>query len=168
LPFTIGSGQQTEASLENIMLITPGVAGTVTVSINDLTVGGTPVATSVAPVILTIQSSPPSITAGSLVLSKSGNAVAVQFNGISSTRDLQSASVTFNPAAGATLSGNTSATIPLTGEAVQYYGDSNSCYEGGAFGVTLSFTISGDPAAIGSATVTVTNSAGVSASRTTQ
>ncbi len=150
------------------------VAGTVTVSMTALVAtlpgGGTqPLALpNPAPIAtITIQAEKPVIT-GSVTLNNNtstGFTLEVM-EAVSNTRDLVSATLTFNAAAGATLTGTTSFTVPLnsgaTPTSTAWFTSAPGQAAGGAFDLQIPFTFSGSPSAIGSVSVVLTNSAGAS------
>jgi len=84
----------------------------------------------------------------------------------STSRDLQGASFTFTPATGATLNGTTfsysGSGNALSTQAVTWFGSTAGLTSGGAFEVQVPFTFQGSTSAIGSVSVTLTNSVGTS------
>jgi hypothetical protein len=79
----------------------------------------------------------------------------------STPRDLTSATVNFTAASGATLTGTTF-TVQLSDTATAWFESPAGQAAGGAFDLTIPFPFSGDPKAIGSVSVTLTNSKGMS------
>jgi hypothetical protein len=143
------------------------VAGTVTVKLQSLTANGVSVLPS-NPVVATIVvgRTAPVIVAGSVKITNiTSTGFTVVLNGVSSTRELTSASLTFTAATGATLNGATE-TVSLTTAATTWFSNAaagQGVDNGGAFSLTLPFNYSGDPNAIGTVSVTLTNSVGTSA-----
>jgi hypothetical protein len=142
------------------------VAGTITVRLLTLTSGGQSVlpatpATSTIPVPRLA----PTIVPGSVkIINITSTGFSIFLDGTSTPRDLTSASLTFTAASGATLNGAT-ATVSLTSAATTWFADTGSgrgVANGGKFSLTMPFSYSGDPTAIGTASVTLTNSVGTS------
>jgi hypothetical protein len=89
---------------------------------------------------------------------------SVFLDGTSTPRDLTSANLTFTAASGAQLNGGQT-TVPLAGAADGWFPDTaanRGLANGGAFSLTIPFSYSGDTSAIGTVSVTLTNSAGTS------
>jgi hypothetical protein len=144
------------------------VAGTITVSLSILSTSQGQSALPANPVIATITVGrfAPTIVPGSVkIINITATGFSVFLDGTSTPRDLTSASLTFTAAAGDQLNG-TQFTISLTAAAAAWFSDSGAnrgVANGGAFALTLPFTYSGDTTAIGTVSVTVTNSVGTSA-----
>ena len=86
----------------------------------------------------------------------------VQVTAYSTTREVTQAAVHFTAAAGQTLQ-TTDVTVPLTTAATAWFQNSTSAQYGSQFILTLPFTVTnGAASAIGSVSVTLTNSAGTS------
>ncbi len=85
-----------------------------------------------------------------------------QLDASSTPRDLNSANVTFTAAAGAQLNG-LSFTVALSPKAADWFGSAAGAASGGAFSMQIPFNYSGDTSAIGSVSVTLVNSVGLSA-----
>ncbi|MDZ7640136.1 MAG: putative Ig domain-containing protein [Bryobacterales bacterium] len=85
--------------------------------------------------------------------------------GYSTPRDLSSARVTFAPTAGTNLQ-TTELTIPLTTAATQWFQGAPGQANGGAFRLTIPFTVQNGTNAVASVTVTLSNSVGTSNART--
>jgi hypothetical protein len=164
-PITIPPNSTAALPLPAIQLGT--VAGTITVTLTTLTtLAGQPVLPA-NPVIatITLRATAPTIVPGSVkIINVTSTGFSVFLDGSSTTRDLTSASVTFTAAAGDQLNG-TQFTIPLTAASTAWFSDTGAnrgVANGGAFSLTLPFNYSGDTNAIGTVSVTVTNSVGTS------
>ena len=105
----------------------------------------------------------PAITSTSLTTVSGG--LNVSITGYSTTREIVSATLTFNPAAGATVK-SAPITVQLATAFAGWYSSAASTAAGSAFTITLPFSVTGNVAAIGSVTVTLTNSQGASAAAT--
>ena len=115
---------------------------------------------SSAPYKLTIAALPPVITSTPTITNASSSGFNVELNAYSTTRDLSAASFTFTAAASAQLTGTSFTGVQLGSAATQWFTNSASAATGGAFHLIVPFTFSGNPAAIGTVTVTLSNSAG--------
>ncbi len=158
--FTIPANS-TEASLPapQIALQTGSVAGTITVTAV-LKAGGVDATPSPAPThSLRIARSAPVIRSVRMVNTATG--FEIWITGYSPSRDLTRATFRFTPASGADLR-TTTADLPLTDSARQWYEDPASRLFGSQFTIVQPFTLQGSASAIGSISVTLTNSAGVS------
>lgn len=138
------------------------VAGTWTVTLTELS-GGIP--SSFAPYTVTVSETAPVIVAGSVqfAFNSAGNQVSVQLMGSTSTRGVTSGTFVFTAAANDQLTGNT-VTVQFDGlDQTQWFDTSQSDASGGGFSLMVPFGYSGPTSALGSVTVTLTNSAGSSA-----
>lgn len=116
---------------------------------------------------LTIPRTAPVIEANSVqILDLTSAGFVVELVANSSPRDLQTASFTFNAVSGAQISGSATFTIDVSSALTQWYSSSEAQSYGSAFSLQIPFSLSGNPSAIQSVTVTLTNSAGTSASAT--
>jgi len=159
--FTIpaGSTQATFGGTANLALLTGTVAGTITIKAN-IKSGGADVTPNPAPQLTTaIAKSAPVITAATLTKVTGG--VSVGLVGFSTTREITQATVTFTPAAGSNLTASTQ-TINLGSTFSAWYQSAGSNAFGSQFTIAIPFGIAGDVNAIGSVTVTLTNSVGTS------
>jgi hypothetical protein len=164
--FVSSSGAKSASSAITIPAATTSVAfptfdpGTVAGNVGvTLTVGGQPVASSA----VTIQPAAPIIEAGSVQINGvTASGFNVELVATSTTRELQTAQFTFNAAAGATLNG-TSFTVNVAPLLTAWFASTDGLNYGGAFSLTIPFTLSGSASAIGSVSVTLTNSVGTSA-----
>jgi cytochrome c2 len=151
--FTVNSGQ-TSATTQFAL---GTVAGTWTVTLTALS-GGVP---SPAPSFtVSVAAAAPVITAGSVsIVFNSGNTgFTVKLSGFATTRDVASATFVFAPAAGAQLSGS-SVTVPFNGQdQTQWFNTAAGQSAGGTFSLSLPFAYSGDSSALGSVSVSLTNS----------
>jgi hypothetical protein len=164
--FVSSSGAKSASSAITIPAATTSVAfptfdpGTVAGNVGvTLTVGGQTVASSA----VTIQPAAPIIEAGSVQINGvTASGFNVELVATSTTRELQTAQFTFNAAAGATLNG-TSFTVNVAPLLTAWFASTDGLNYGGAFSLTVPFTLSGSASAIGSVSVTLTNSVGTSA-----
>jgi hypothetical protein len=160
--FTIASSQ----SAGSAPLMVGTVAGTITVTVTQLSVDGVSVLPSPAPSSsVTVAPAAPSITVGSVAIVATSGGFTVQLDAYSNSRDLQSATFNFS---GSGLTGTTSFNVPVSTQAATYFEstDTVALQNGGSFQLTVPFTYSGDINALQSVTVTLTNSMGVSSSAT--
>jgi len=149
---TFGSGQ--------FALQTGSVTGTITVSIASLQAGG---AGLTLPGGLTratqVDAAPPVIRA--LTVVRTADGMQVQITGVTSTRELTKASVTFQPASGTTIQ-TPQLTVPLGDVASKWFQSTPSATFGGQFSLTLPFTFSAS-VSLSSVSVVVSNGSGDSA-----
>jgi hypothetical protein len=136
------------------------VAGTWTVTLTSLNPGGVPSPTP----SYTVQVAPgaPAITTGSvkIVFNATNTGFTVQLSGYATTRDISSAGFTFAPAGSGQLTG-ASVTVPFNGQdQSQWFNTNPGRSAGGTFSLAVPFTYSGDPDALGSVSVTLTNGRG--------
>jgi hypothetical protein len=136
----------------------PGtVAGTLTVS---LTVAGQVVASTT----LTIAASAPVIEANSVqIVNVTSGGFEVELVATSTTRQLNLATFTFSAATGSQISGTATFNVDVSSLLAGWYSSSSGLSYGGAFSLTIPFTLSGSASAIHSVSVTLTNSVGTSA-----
>jgi hypothetical protein len=157
IPFTISAGQS--SAIITPPLQTGTVAGNIVLT---LTAPGQTVTSSV-----TIPPIAPIIEANSVqILDVTSTGFVVELVANSTPRDVQSVSFTFNAAAGAQLNGTTTFSVNISSAMAQWYGSSEGQGYGSAFSLQVPFTLSGNSAAIGSVSVTLTNSLGTSAAVT--
>jgi hypothetical protein len=144
------------------------IAGVVTVTLASLTDQRTgqvlPLPSPVPSATITIKPSAPVITSVKITnITSSGFQVVV--DATTTTRDLTSISLTFTAASGDTLNGSQQ-TVSLTSASTAWFAATGNASLGkgnvGAVSVTVSFPYNGDPNAIGTVSVTLTNSVGTS------
>jgi hypothetical protein len=167
--FVSNTGVKTTTSTVTIPISTTSVAiptldpGTVAGSI---VVGGA----NVTPATITIEPAAPIIEPGSVQITNvTATGFDVELVATSTTRDLSSAVFTFSASANGQLSGTTTFTVDVTSlfnGATGWFASSSGLTYGGAFSLTIPFTLTGSSTAIGSVGVTLTNSVGTSASAT--
>ncbi len=163
--FTIAQGATT-GTLPNDGVFQQGtVAGTITAAIT--AVNGTELPAGSQPsVTQAVQALAPVITAGSVEITGiSSSGFTVSLTAYSTTRDLTIATFTFQPASGATLNG-TAQTVTLNSPAATWFSSSGGLQAGGSFTLSAPFAYSGDASALGSVSVTLSNSVGTSAAQT--
>jgi hypothetical protein len=140
------------------------VAGTITVTLATLTTaaGQSVIPASPPTTTITVPQLAPIIVPGSVkITGVTSSGFTVFLNASATTRELISASVTFSAASGTQLTGTTF-TVQLGTPATNWFTSSAGGTNGGSFGLTLPFSYSGDPAAIGTVSVTLTNAIGTS------
>jgi hypothetical protein len=155
-----GATSATFSQSGHLTLSTGTVAGVITIKAS-MKVGGLDVTPNPAPQLATtVAKLAPVIT--KVTVAKTSSGVTVTIVGYSTTREATQAAFTFNAASGATLSSSTQ-TVNLASTFTAWYQSSASAAYGSQFTLSIPFSISGDLNAIGSVTVAVTNSIGVSA-----
>jgi hypothetical protein len=136
------------------------VAGTIQLGLT-FEEAGVDVTPTPAPALSTqILAAAPSIT--SLVVTDISGGIQVVIDGLSTTRDMKTATFQFTPAAGATLQ-TTSVTVDVSSMFANWYQNPSSLAMGSQFSLTIPFTISGNVNTIASVSATLTNSVGTSA-----
>ena len=158
--FTIAPGQ-TSYTLPNVQQGTD--AGTIQLQVTDLQQGGVEVLTTPYPTSTLIipREAPVIATTDVTITNETSTGFVVVISGYSTPRDMQSVTLTFSPAAGATLSGTTSFTENVSTLFSTYYSSAASQLAGSIFtNLQVPVTTTGDVSAIGSVTVTLANSAG--------
>jgi len=142
------------------------VAGTINVTLTALaTQSGqaVPLPVQAPAVTIPLPRTAPVIVAGSVKLAGiTSTGFQVTFDASSNPRDLTSASLTFTAASGTTLTG-TQFTVSLSAPATTWFPSTAGVAAGGAFSVVIPLAYSGDPTALGTVSVTLTNSVGTSA-----
>jgi hypothetical protein len=160
--FTQASG----ASLGTLAGFQTGtVAGTVTLTVSALTVGQVDLTPATLPSqSYQIPASVPQLTSV-LVQSFVNNQVVLLISGYSTPRNLSQLSFQFTGASGKDLQ-TQSLTLNVSGAFTSWYASSASEVFGSQFSVTVTVTVTGDPTALQSISVTATNSKGTSAAQT--
>jgi hypothetical protein len=148
-------------------LQTGTVAGTITVTLDQLRVAGTttdvPLASRPAATI-TVARTAPAIVAGSVAITGVGaSGFAVEFDAYSTPRDLRAAVFNFAPTGGARLDGTAGFTVQTTQESAAWFSGTDGLNNGSRFHLRVPFTLSGNSSALGTVSVTLENSAGTSA-----
>ena len=142
------------------------VAGTITIQITALSEGGVSIlpATPPAQTVL-VAPAAPVITPGSVRITNiTPTQFVVQMQAYSSTREITSGTFQFAPAAGTQLQGTTF-TVPFNGlDQSQWFATQASLPGGSTFSLQMPFNYSGNSSALGTVTVTLTNSKGTSTS----
>ena len=147
------------APIPAIDFATGSTAGTITLTIKLAASGVDITPANLAPVTVTVPTTPPVIN--SVTLDRSGDNITVSILGLSSTREVTQATFHFTPASGASLK-TTDLTVDLTGAFSTWYQSADSDSFGTTFLYTQPFTLSSDATSVGSVTVTLTNSQGAS------
>jgi YVTN family beta-propeller protein len=169
IDFTVPVGTTVATLPQNGAIQQGTTAGTITVTLTKLVSGTADVLLPqpVPSLTLTVPRLAPVITAGSVrITSLSSSGFNVELNAYSTPRDLTSATFTFQAANGAQLGGTTSFTVPLNAVAPGWFSSASGLQSGGSFHLTVPFTFSGDTSAIGSVSVTLSNSQGSSSPQT--
>ena len=164
--FTIPNGTTTAVYPQNqqLLLSTGTLAGTITVRAT-LQAGAADITpTGLAPVTTTVPKVVPVITSATLTTATGG--VVVTISGYSTTKEATQAALQFNAASGSTVTSGT-VTVPLTATLAAWYQSAAASGFGSQFTVTIPIGIQGSTAAIGSVTITMTNTQGNSAPVTT-
>ena len=138
-------------------------AGTITVTLVLTAAGQVVTPANIQPLVITIPPAPPVIT--SMTLTRSGDSITANIIGYSNTRDMSQAFFQFIAANGSSLS-NSIVTIPAAPLFAAWFTTAGSQTYGSNFMYTQTFNLSADQSTIGSVTVTLTNSAGSSATAT--
>lgn len=140
-------------------------AGTITVTLT-LTAGGQDVTpSSITPVNITLPPSPPGIT--SVALARSGDSLTITIIGYSDSREMDSATFNFTPASGHSLS-TSEVVVPVLHLFQGWFDSAASQKYGSAFKFTQMFSVGQGASSVGSVAVTLTNSTGVSITKTAQ
>ena len=146
------------------------VAGTISVTltaaVNAQTGQAVPLPDQAPAATITLARSAPVIDANSVrIINVSATGFQVTFNGTSNTRDLVRADVSFTAASGTELTGSQTFQADLSSAGNTWFSSGDGQNGGGTFSATIPFAFAGDANAIPTTvSVTVTNSAGTSAS----
>jgi hypothetical protein len=163
--FTIpaGSTQAIFAQNQQVLLSTGTVAGTILVkaalqaNASDITPAPAPQTSG------SVAKLAPVVTSATLKQVTGG--VSVGIAGYATSKEVTQATLQFNPATGSSLTAST-ITVPLTASISAWYASAASASFGSQFTVTVPLNVSGSVGAIGSVTVTLTNTQGTSAAVT--
>jgi streptogramin lyase len=113
---------------------------------------------------LTVQPLVPQIEEGSVQITNiTANSFEVELVANSTTRDLQYATFAFTPTAGSQIVGDSSFTFAVSSLLSSWFSSQEGLDYGGAFSLTVPFTLSGSVNAIQSVAVTLINTVGTSA-----
>jgi hypothetical protein len=146
--------------LGQLAVQTGSVAGTISFNVVSLQAGGSSLTvpdglTRTA----TVSAGPPIIRTLAVVHTADG--IQVQMTGLSNTREMTKATVSFQPAPGSTLQ-TSQISVSLSDVATAWFQSDGSKTFGGQFGLTLPFTFNGS-VSLGSVSIVLTNGAGDSA-----
>jgi hypothetical protein len=168
LDFTIPAGATTATLPQDGDIQQGTVATTITVTLTQLVAGSTNVLPQTPPSCsITVPPMAPVIEAGSVeITGLSSTGFTVGLNAYSTPRGLANATFTFLAAGGAQLDGTTSFVVQLGGIAPSYFSSASGQGSGGTFSLAVPFTFSGDTSALGSVSVTLSNSQGASSPQT--
>jgi len=153
------------AAIPSIDFATGSTAGTITLTIT-LTASGVDITpATLLPLTVIVPPKPPVIS--SVTLDRTEKTMTLSILGLSSTRDMTEATFHFTAAQGASLK-TTDLTVDLTTAFTGWYQSSSSDAFGTTFLYQQVFDLSSDASAVGSVTVTLTNSQGASQPGTAQ
>jgi len=138
-------------------------AGTITITLVLTAAAQVVTPANIVPLQIVLPPAPPVIT--SMTLTRSANIITVNIIGYSDTRDMTQAAFHFTAAPGQTIS-NPDITLPAAVLFSSWYSTAPSQAYGSNFMYNQTFDLSADQSTIGSVTVTLTNSAGASATAT--
>jgi hypothetical protein len=159
--FTIPAGTtQAVFGGSSLGVQTGTVAGTITITLQIFAAGADVTPTPAPTKVLRIAAASPVITSAKLTATSTGFNLAVI--GFATTREVTGATVHLVPASAAKLA-TADFTIPLTPAFTAWYQDPASIQYGSQFSLIIPFTVQNAANAIGSLTVTLTNSQGTSA-----
>jgi hypothetical protein len=158
--------QASGASLGTLAAFQTGtVSGSVSLSAAGLTVGQVDLTPSSPPSkSFQIPAAAPQLRP-IVVQSFVGNQIVLLISGYSTPRNLSQLSFQFTGASGADLT-TTNLNLDVSGAFTSWYGSAASDVFGSQFTVSVTATITGDPTALQSISVTATNSKGTSAAQT--
>jgi Nidogen-like/Putative Ig domain len=157
-PFSIPAGQRQAA----VTLSSTGtVAGTIGLQVTDLSAQEINLGAIATPGITRVPRQVPTLT--DACYGQNSDGFFVQVTGVSTTRELQRADISFSAGGGSNVF-----SVDLSGAATEFFSGDESVRTGGAFTLRAAFRYDGNAANLGSATVTVTNSIGTTGSRTAQ
>ena len=157
--FTVPAGQTEAVFPAAVSLGTGTVAGTITLTLH-FEADGQDATPSPAPTqVITIAPQAPVIT--KVITTSTSGGIEVDVTGFSNTREMVSATFTFEAASGTTLQGGTQ-TITVGPLFATWFGDSTSTQYGSQFTFAQPFTLSGSASGIASVSVTLTNTQGTS------
>jgi hypothetical protein len=142
------------------------VAGTITVTLAQLRVSGTTTDVpmpSPPSVNITVPRQAPVIVVNSVLISGvTSSGFSVELDGYSPPRDLRGATFTFSAASGSQLQGQLAYTVQLPTESATWFASTDGRANGSRFHLRVPFTLTGTASALGSVSVTLENSTGVS------
>jgi hypothetical protein len=154
--FTLNAGSTSTP----LAIQTGSVAGTVTLTLSQLSAGGTDITPTPAPSAKTqMAGAAPVITA--TTVSRSGSTLTIQITGYAASRDMSQAVFTFGAATGQTLdTGASSIIVQLSSLFSPYFQNSQYAAFGSQFVFSQPFTIQGDINLVIPQNVTLTNRVG--------
>ena len=163
---TIPANSTAPVSLPAIQI--GSVAGNISVRLTalaDLATGlSIPLPSPLPNVAIAVPRIAPVIAPGSVrIAAITATGFQITFDANSTPRDITRANVTFTAASGATLTGTQTYPVDLAAAGTAWFPSAPGVSAGGAFSVQITFGFTGDTSALGSASVTLTNSVGTSA-----
>jgi len=167
LNFTVPANSTTVTLPGNGGVQTGTVAGTVTVTLDQLRLSGTatevPLASRSSATIAVARTAPVIVAGSVQITSVTGSGFAVEFDAYSTPRDLRTAVFSFGAKSGARLDGAASFTVQLGTDSATWFGGTDGRNNGSRFHLRVPFTLSGSSGVLGSVSVTLENSVGTSA-----
>jgi hypothetical protein len=138
------------------------VAGEISISLVRLLAGTIDVTPQPAPSrTINVPPLPPVITPNSVrIVNVTTNSLDVELTAYSTSRDLLTATYTFEVAAGTQITGSATVSVDVRSAADQYFGGSQSLPFGSLLRLRMRFTVDGDPNSLTAVTVTLSNSSG--------
>jgi hypothetical protein len=161
LNFTIAAGQTQAFPASPPAIQTGTVAGTITLTLRQLSAGGQPVipVPTLTPSSVTIARAAPRISSVQVVKTSTGFNVLV--TGYSTPRQVTQAVFNFTASSGASLQ-TTQLTVAVDSAFTTWYSGTSSAQFGSSFLYTQPFTVTGSVSSIASVSVTLSNATGSS------
>jgi hypothetical protein len=166
LSFSIAANSTTVTLPGNGAVQTGTVAGTITVTLDQLRLAGTttdvPLASRPTATIAVARAAPVIVAGSVQITGVSATGFAVELDAYSTPRDLGTAAFSFTAASGARLDGAATFSVPLAQESAAWFASADGRANGSRFHLRVPFTLSGSTTALGTVSVTLGNSAGAS------
>jgi len=160
--FTIPAGSTTTPAVQ---IQTGTLSATITVTLTLQANGQDIEPPSIVPIVVSVPKTAPVIS--SVTLTRSGNTLTVTIDGYSSPRDMSTATFTFTPAPGSSIS-DPVLNVDVSNEFTTWYSNDASVQFGSSFSYSQVFNLSNSASTIGSVSVVLTNSVGQSNEVTAQ
>ncbi|MCX6611362.1 MAG: putative Ig domain-containing protein, partial [Acidobacteria bacterium] len=158
LDFTIPAGSTSVSIAGNASITTGSLAGTIRID-SVLNFAGTSVPGPTRSIL--IRRAVPVIT--TLTLTRSGSGLEIRIDGVTNTRQLAEARVTFTASGSVDLTTASQITVNVSTAIQTWFASAASQPFGGRFALTLPFTVTGDASGITGVSVVITNGEGASA-----
>ena len=155
--FTIPANSTHAVFASPLALQSGSVTGTISLSVASWQAGASPFPKSDATAQSQVLPAVPTVASVSMVDTSGG--FQVQIAGISTTRELTQATISFKAAAGSNLV-TTQLVVPLGPGSQAWFQSAAAAAYGGQFSLTLPFTVSGGTNVVGSVSVILSNSVG--------